>query len=52
VFAAELLMPEPAVRAAWGATSEIDAVAERFGISRLAAHWRLYGFGLVGERPA
>ena len=52
VFAAELLMPEEAVRAAWAAEPAIEAVAVRFGVSGLAAHWRLYGFGLVEERPA
>jgi IrrE N-terminal-like domain len=52
VFAAELLMPEQVVRDAWNAEPDVDAVAERFGVSRLASHWRLYGFGLVEERPA
>jgi hypothetical protein len=52
VFAAELLMPEEAVRQAWAAAPAVDEVAERFGVSRLAAQWRLCGFGLVQERPA
>ena len=42
VFAAELLMPEEAVRAGDG---------NRFGVSDLAYRWRLYSFGL-GEAPA
>ncbi len=52
VFAAELLMPEPAVRAAWGEGPEIAACAERFSVSGEAMHWRLYNLGLVEERPA
>ena len=52
VFAAELLMPEPAVRAAWGEEPEIAACAERFSVSSEAMHWRLYNLGLVEERPA
>jgi Zn-dependent peptidase ImmA (M78 family) len=47
VFAAELLMPEDAVRAA---AAEGEA-ASRFGVSGEAMAWRLYSFGL-GERPA
>jgi hypothetical protein len=49
VFAAELLLPEPAVRAAWA--GDIDACADRFDVSPSAMHWRLYNFGLVDERP-
>jgi hypothetical protein len=51
VFAAELLMPEEAMRAAWAGSPDVASVAERFGVSPLAAQWRLYGFGLA-ERPA
>jgi Zn-dependent peptidase ImmA (M78 family) len=47
VFAAQLLMPEAAVRAA----ADDPDVAPRFGVSAEAMGWRLYGFGL-GERPA
>ena len=50
VFGAELLMPEAAVRQAWAASSDRDGLAERFGVSPLAAQWRLYSFGLT-ERP-
>ena len=51
VFGAELLMPEAAVRAAWAALPDTAGVAERFGVSRLAAQWRLYSFDLV-PKPA
>jgi hypothetical protein len=51
VFAAELLMPEPAVREAWGELEEVAACARRFDVSPLAMHWRLYGFGLQDEPP-
>jgi Zn-dependent peptidase ImmA (M78 family) len=46
VFAAELLMPEWKVRA----VADDPAVADRFGVSDEAMHWRLYGFELA-ERP-
>jgi hypothetical protein len=51
VFGAELLMPEAAVREAWAAFADASQVAERFGVSALAAQWRLYSFGLA-EKPA
>jgi hypothetical protein len=51
VFGAELLMPEAAVREAWGAFPDAAEVAERFEVSALAAQWRLYSFGLAA-RPA
>ena len=44
-------MPEAAVREAWAAFPDRDELAERFGVSALAAQWRLYSFGLA-ERPA
>jgi Zn-dependent peptidase ImmA (M78 family) len=46
VFAAELLMPEAAVREA---ATEQDSAA-RFGVSEQAMQWRLFSFGLA-ERP-
>ncbi len=49
VFAAELLMPEGEVRAAWA--DDPGACPERFGVSAAAMRWRLYSFGL-GEAPA
>ena len=51
VFAAELLMPESAVRQAWAETREVDACATRLNVSRTATHWRLYSFDLVEDAP-
>ncbi|HWQ25108.1 MAG TPA: ImmA/IrrE family metallo-endopeptidase, partial [Gaiellaceae bacterium] len=51
VFAAELLMPEPAVREAWEELGDVAACAARFDVSPTAMQWRLYAFGLVEERP-
>ena len=51
VFGAELLMPEAAVREAWAAVPDAAEVASQFGVSLLAARWRLYSFGLVTESP-
>jgi hypothetical protein len=51
VFAAELLMPEPAVREAWDELDDITACAVRFDVSPTAMQWRLYTFGLVREEP-
>ena len=51
VFAAELLMPEPAVREAWKDFEDITACAARFDVSPTAMHWRLYGFSLQDDRP-
>jgi Zn-dependent peptidase ImmA (M78 family) len=49
IFAAELLMPEPAVRAAWGGA--LDVTARLLEVSEEAIAWRLYNLGLTGERP-
>ncbi|MEJ7793509.1 MAG: ImmA/IrrE family metallo-endopeptidase [Gaiellaceae bacterium] len=43
IFAANLLMPEPAVRSAGG--------ENRFGVSEESHAWRLYNLGLLAERP-
>jgi len=51
VFGAELLMPETAVHEAWFALADVSEVANRFGVSALAAQWRLYSFDLE-RRPA
>ncbi|HZO48904.1 MAG TPA: ImmA/IrrE family metallo-endopeptidase [Gaiellaceae bacterium] len=59
VFAAELLMPEPTVRAAWrelAAQSHthaeaVAACARRFDVSLTAMQWWMYAFRLVEERP-
>ena len=50
IFAAELLMPEDDVRAAW--TGDPDACAAHFGVSGEAMRWRLYSFGLVEAGPS
>ena len=47
VFAAEFLMPEPAIRAGFSRGGDLAA---SFGVSREAMRWRLYSFGLA-ERP-
>lgn len=52
VFAAELLMPVPEVRAEWARTLTIEAVAETFAVSPLAMHWRLFNVGLIHVRPS
>jgi IrrE N-terminal-like domain len=49
VFAAELLMPEVDVRAAWQKAGGIDECAAHFDVSPTAMRWRLFSFGLVGE---
>ena len=49
VFAAELLMPEPAVREVFAGSAA--ARAETFDVSEEAMHWRLYSLKLVHERP-
>jgi Zn-dependent peptidase ImmA (M78 family) len=46
VFAAELLMPEPAVREVWQQLGEVAACASRFDVSPTAMQWRLSSFGL------
>jgi uncharacterized protein DUF955 len=51
VFAAELLMPEAAVRQAWAETGQVDACAARLDVSRTAMQWRLYSFDLVDDAP-
>jgi hypothetical protein len=50
VFAAELLMAEPAVREAWKELADIAACAVRFDVSPTAMQWRLFNAGLV-DRP-
>lgn len=48
VFAAELLMPEPAVRAEFAGGGDL---AERFGVFSEAMAWRVYNLGLSDDRP-
>lgn len=52
IFAAELLMPEAAVRETWDAHGDADLVATRFDVSPSAMRWRLYSFGLLQEPPS
>src|SRR3954471_14742221 len=42
VFAAELLMPEAAVRANWEESGSADSLASVFDVSPSAMRWRLY----------
>jgi hypothetical protein len=51
IFAAELLMPESAVREAWAREADIEACATLLDVSPLAMHWRLHSFGIVKARP-
>ena len=51
VFAAELLMPEPAVRAAWDREPTVPAVADLFRVSDEAMLYRLHNLGLVEDMP-
>lgn len=51
-FAAELLMPEPRVRAAVGRDgADVVGLAGAFGVSALSMAWRLYNLGYVKRRP-
>ena len=52
VFAAELVMPEPEVRAAFAEQDDVKQLATTFGVSPLAMQWRLYSFELVDTPPA
>jgi Zn-dependent peptidase ImmA (M78 family) len=52
VFAAELLMPEPAVREAWSDLADFGMCASHFAVSPTAMHWRLYSFGIAEAPPA
>jgi hypothetical protein len=51
IFAAELLMPEPNVRAEWRRTGDPEVLADLFDVSLSAMSWRLYSFDLAA-RPA
>jgi hypothetical protein len=51
VFAAELLMPEPAVHAVWEELADVAACAARFDVSPTAMKWRLFSFGFVDSPP-
>jgi Zn-dependent peptidase ImmA (M78 family) len=49
VFAAELLMPEAAVRDVFAGS--VGECAEAFGVSEEAMRWRLFNFALVETPP-
>jgi hypothetical protein len=51
VFAAELLMPEPAVRQESARAASSGEVAGWFGVSEEAMSWRLYNLGLASAGP-
>jgi Zn-dependent peptidase ImmA (M78 family) len=51
VFAAELLMPEEAVRAEWPRAASAVELASWFGVSVEAMRWRLFSFDLVPDSP-
>lgn len=51
VFAAELLMPEPALREEFARAASAAELATWFGVSEEAMGWRLYNVGLVADRP-
>jgi hypothetical protein len=52
VFAAELLMPEAAVREAWNELVDLGACATRFDVSPTAMQWRLHSFDVIGAPRA
>jgi Zn-dependent peptidase ImmA (M78 family) len=52
VFAAELLMPEDALRAEWPRAASAGELASWFGVSDEAMAWRLYNIGLSSDRPS
>ncbi|MDQ3672731.1 MAG: ImmA/IrrE family metallo-endopeptidase [Actinomycetota bacterium] len=51
VFAAELLLPEPAVRGAWDELGDVATCAARFDVSPTAMHWRLFNLGAIESQP-
>jgi hypothetical protein len=51
VFAAELLMPESAVRSVWADPRDVAVAAERFHVSVEAMGWRAYNLGVLERRP-
>jgi Zn-dependent peptidase ImmA (M78 family) len=51
VFAAELLMPEPAVRAEFARAASAGELAGWFGVSEEAMSWRLFNLGFAHDRP-
>jgi hypothetical protein len=52
VVAAELPMPDPAVRSAFAQADSIEDVASLFDLSKEAMHWRLFNLELPEARSA
>lgn len=52
IFAANLLLPEPAVKKAWTETWDMSRSARRFDVSVNSMHWRLFNLGVVAESPS
>ncbi|MBA2460979.1 MAG: ImmA/IrrE family metallo-endopeptidase [Actinobacteria bacterium] len=52
IFAANLVMPELAVRGAWAELVDVESIAAEFAVSSSAIAWRLYNVGLLAEQPA
>jgi hypothetical protein len=52
IFAANLAMPEPAVRTSWETIADLDGCARHFDVSPNAMAWRLYSVGLLSRAPA
>lgn len=50
-FAASLLMPEQPIHQAAAEGLDIDAAAERFGVSDIAMEWRYFNLGITNDRP-
>ena len=49
VFAAELLMPERLVLEARSQSNDLESLAVRFDVSKIAMEWRLHNLGLVAK---
>jgi Zn-dependent peptidase ImmA (M78 family) len=50
-FAAELVIPEPAVQAECPGAASAAELATRFGVSEEAMGRRIYNFGPTAQRP-
>jgi len=52
IFAANLAMPETAIRTSWETIGNLHGCARHFDVSLNAMAWRLYSVGLVNRAPA
>lgn len=52
IFAANLAMPEAAVRTSWETIADLGGCARHFDVSLNAMAWRLYSVGLVNRAPS